>query len=402
MIKKSINGQQFCVEDTVNSSIFLCDHIAQLTVDSCKNVVLVTGPVEGSVFLRDCDDCTFIIACQQLRLRNCTNCKILLMSTTGPIVESCTNIGFGCYTLNYFDLGTHFKNAGLHVMENSWQAVYDFTATADSKQTASTNSNEHYYSLPCDCHHGPGPSGLDVGDRLSAEERSALLTEGYTFLSGYAPVQPQRLQPPQQSDEGLVPLTHGMLSGLKQSILTFDDMQSFRRHGLVVVPIEKSADLFRRLHACALLYRGRHLEGVASSSSSNSKSSSSSSGSRRAVVKDEIAMTAGQLVLLRTGVLKAVPADRVPALLATDLSTAANRPPHAHCKATAKYMAARAKERPSALTLVAVELLLPTPSASISDLLRLSDGSSEHYFWCDNCDATSKAQLLFEQWAEKT
>ena len=415
ILKNAINGQQFCVEDTVDSSIFLCDHIAQLTVDSCHNVVLITGPVEGSIFLRDCNDCTFVIACQQLRLRNCKNCKILLFSTTGPIVESCTNIGFGCYTLNYFDLRTHFESAGLHVMGNSWLAVFDFTATADSKQAAATNSNEHYYSLPCSCDHGPGPRGLDIGGRLSADERAALLTQGYSFLSGYAPGQPPQDGPP------LVPLTHGLLSGLKHSILTFDDIESFRRHGLVVVPMDRSEDLLRRLHACPLLYTGRHrvasnVTAAISSRTNNSSSSSRGLGSnsKRAVLGEEVASTDGQLVLLRSCILKGISPDQVHTLLTSIMSTAANQPSESWSKATTKFMTAKAKERPSSLSLVAVELLLPTSGASIPELLRLSDTPSasasadsaatscEHYFWCDNCDATSKAQLLFEQWAEKT
>ena len=68
-----IDGQQFLVEDCEDSDVYLLDHIASMNVDSCKKCRIVTGPVAGSVFIRDCSDCIVVIACQQLRLRNCRN-----------------------------------------------------------------------------------------------------------------------------------------------------------------------------------------------------------------------------------------------------------------------------------------------------------------------------------------
>ena len=69
----SIEGQQFVVEDNESCDIYLLDHIASMNVDSCKSCRIVTGPVSSSVFLRDCSDCVVVLACQQLRLRNCHN-----------------------------------------------------------------------------------------------------------------------------------------------------------------------------------------------------------------------------------------------------------------------------------------------------------------------------------------
>ena len=33
----------------------------------------MTGPVASSAFIRNCEDCVLVIACQQLRLRDCKN-----------------------------------------------------------------------------------------------------------------------------------------------------------------------------------------------------------------------------------------------------------------------------------------------------------------------------------------
>lgn len=74
----SINGEQFIIEDNNQCDIYILDHIAAMNVDNCCNCRIVTGPVSGSIFLRDCKDCIVIIACQQLRLRNCHNMSKLL------------------------------------------------------------------------------------------------------------------------------------------------------------------------------------------------------------------------------------------------------------------------------------------------------------------------------------
>lgn len=40
-----------------------------------------------SVFVRECSDCVFTIACKQLRTRDCHNCTFFLYSKTEPVIE---------------------------------------------------------------------------------------------------------------------------------------------------------------------------------------------------------------------------------------------------------------------------------------------------------------------------
>jgi hypothetical protein len=124
----SIDGQQFILEGISSPShIFLLDHIGTVLVDDCNNVKVITGPVATSVFIRNCKNCVFIVACQQLRLRDCTDVTILLHSKTGPIIESSSNISFGCYDFDYFGIAKNFQEAGLSVFWNEWYNVFDFT-----------------------------------------------------------------------------------------------------------------------------------------------------------------------------------------------------------------------------------------------------------------------------------
>jgi protein XRP2 len=75
-----IEGQQFIIEDCNESDIFLLDHIGSLTIDNCNKCRIVCGPISGSVFIRNCRDCNIIMACQQLRLRDCSKLGIILHS----------------------------------------------------------------------------------------------------------------------------------------------------------------------------------------------------------------------------------------------------------------------------------------------------------------------------------
>lgn len=57
-----------------------------------------------SVFLRNCNDCSVLVACGQYRMRDCNNVNVFLCCPTQPIIESSRRIHFGCYQLNYNQL----------------------------------------------------------------------------------------------------------------------------------------------------------------------------------------------------------------------------------------------------------------------------------------------------------
>ena len=388
-LKTTINGLQFMVEDNNNTTIFLLDHIAQLTIDNTNQSCVVTGPIEGSCFIRDCTDCCFIIACQQLRLRNCHNCKILLFSTTGPIVESSTQIGFGCYTLSYFELSTQFDKAGLHVFENSWQYVFDFTPSSSGGVVGARSNKDNYYSLPSDCDHGV--QGLNVGQRLSQEDKAALMAQGYSFLTDTDDA--VKGQPTSLSQcVATVPFTYGVLSGLVESD------EALNRTVLLVVPIDLAQDVRRRLDACALLYRGRI------SLPQNHTSSSS---------------TDNYLLLVRTGLVKTLDKVMINTLIPHDSPTTSqsSSSPSASAKVLKETLFARCaaavKGGNSSTGVITMQFLLPsqhTKSAvamTIDELLQLQPSNSiggDHrmYYWCTGKEAIEKANLVFEQWIEKT
>ncbi|TKC37367.1 hypothetical protein EI555_019066, partial [Monodon monoceros] len=122
-----VAGQQFLIQDCENCNIYIFDHSATVTIDDCTNCVIFLGPVKGSVFFRNCRDCKCALACQQFRVRDCRKLEVFLCCATQPIIESSTNIKFGCFQWYYPELAFQFKDAGLSIFNNTWSNIHDFT-----------------------------------------------------------------------------------------------------------------------------------------------------------------------------------------------------------------------------------------------------------------------------------
>lgn len=97
-----------------------------LHLSNIKNSIILCGPVSTSVFAENCNDCTFVIACQQLRLHSSKNLKIYLHVTSKGILEDCTEIFVAPYNFNYANLEEHFNLSGLDRSLNHWNELDDF------------------------------------------------------------------------------------------------------------------------------------------------------------------------------------------------------------------------------------------------------------------------------------
>ena len=139
VVREDMKGQQFVLEECDSCLVALQDTVAALTCDYLTNCVVVTGPVSSSAFIRNCTNCTFVVAAAQFRTRECKNCRFFLYTSTEPIIETSEKIGMGCYDLTYFNLHSQFEGAGLSVWNNKWSEVYDFTPSAGTTNKNSGN-----------------------------------------------------------------------------------------------------------------------------------------------------------------------------------------------------------------------------------------------------------------------
>ena len=128
----SVKGQQFIIENCKDSSIYIYDNSAMVTIDKCENCVIFLGPIKGSVFIRNCKNLKCAIACQQFRSRDCQKIETFLYCQTQPIIESSTGMKFSCFQYHYPELEEQFLLADLSVYNNTWSTIHDFTPVEQS------------------------------------------------------------------------------------------------------------------------------------------------------------------------------------------------------------------------------------------------------------------------------
>ncbi|KAG1692719.1 hypothetical protein DVH05_025197 [Phytophthora capsici] len=121
-----IEGQPFDISDLEGCTVMLLDHINQVQIDNLSNCRVFVGPSSESVFVRNCSNCVFTIACKQLRTRDCSSCSIYLYSLTDPIIETSQEITFAPFNGAYCGIERNFTDAHLEPTNNHWSQVYDF------------------------------------------------------------------------------------------------------------------------------------------------------------------------------------------------------------------------------------------------------------------------------------
>jgi len=127
-----IKGQSFDLCDLKDCEVMLLDHTGQVFADDLVNCKVYIGPCGADVFVRNCTGCTFTIACKQLRMRDCSSCKMFLYSATRPALETSHHMELAPFNGAYSQQGAHFRQAGLDADRNEWDQVHDFSRSSDA------------------------------------------------------------------------------------------------------------------------------------------------------------------------------------------------------------------------------------------------------------------------------
>mmetsp|Transcript_12145 Transcript_12145/g.15147 ORF Transcript_12145/g.15147 Transcript_12145/m.15147 type:complete len:326 (+) Transcript_12145:107-1084(+) len=127
---KSIQGQPFDIIDCHNCTIKIVDRTDQVQIDNVTSSRIFVGASSGSIFVRNCRDCTFTVACKQLRTRDCHNCTFYLYCKTEPVIETSVDMRFAPFNGDYPGHETDMTNADLDAGRNLWDVVFDFTPPA--------------------------------------------------------------------------------------------------------------------------------------------------------------------------------------------------------------------------------------------------------------------------------
>lgn len=127
----SLFGENIFKKDVSAANLINCKVIfkgnpSTLHLSNLKNCVILSGPVSTSVFAENCEGCTIVVACQQLRLHSSKNIQIYLHVTSKGILEDCSDISVAPYNFNYDTIKNDFKSSGLDENINHWDSLDDF------------------------------------------------------------------------------------------------------------------------------------------------------------------------------------------------------------------------------------------------------------------------------------
>jgi hypothetical protein len=106
-----------------------------LHITNMDNVTVLCGPVRTSIFVENCNDCDFVVACQQLRIHTTRQSNFYLHVTSKAIIEDCHSVGFAPYSLSYTQLDDDFLKSGLSKEINNWNDIDDFNWLSTEKRS---------------------------------------------------------------------------------------------------------------------------------------------------------------------------------------------------------------------------------------------------------------------------
>jgi len=124
--KNKLFKQDVSLEQLTNCKVYLEGMPSTLHLNYLKDCQIFSGPVSTSIFAENCHNCTFIIACQQLRLHASKHINIYLHVTSRAIMEDCFDIAIAPYNWTYPNINKDFVEAGLNKQVNNWRNIDDF------------------------------------------------------------------------------------------------------------------------------------------------------------------------------------------------------------------------------------------------------------------------------------
>ncbi|GFQ71108.1 tubulin-specific chaperone C [Trichonephila clavata] len=121
-----IEKQDVGLHHLKNCTIHLYGAPSTIFISGLIDCHIFAGPVSTSVFIENCTGCTFVFACQQLRVHSCTNCYFYLHITSRTIIEDCKELYFAPYNWTYDGQDEDFVISGIDRHNNNWNSIDDF------------------------------------------------------------------------------------------------------------------------------------------------------------------------------------------------------------------------------------------------------------------------------------
>lgn len=133
--REELLGKDVILTKLENCDVYLLGHCSTLQASQISGCRILSGPVTASVFIDDCKESIFSVACQQLRVHQTTATDFYIHVTTKAIIEDSNKVRFAPYTFSYDTLVEDFHISRLDPHSNNWDKVDDFNWLVNSKQS---------------------------------------------------------------------------------------------------------------------------------------------------------------------------------------------------------------------------------------------------------------------------
>lgn len=133
--REDLLGKDVLLNKIENCDIYLLGSYNTLQASQISGCRIFSGPASTSVFIDDCRESVFSVACQQLRVHETYATDFYIHVTTKAIIEDSDKVRFAPYTFSYETLVEDFHISGLDPLSNNWDKVDDFNWLVNSKQS---------------------------------------------------------------------------------------------------------------------------------------------------------------------------------------------------------------------------------------------------------------------------
>ncbi|VDQ11502.1 unnamed protein product [Trichobilharzia regenti] len=82
----TLDGATLKIHRAHCSYLYLLSPMRSVTLDKCRKLTIVLGPIENTLQLNQCEDCLIISACRRAVLASCRRCTLHLAIQSRPIL----------------------------------------------------------------------------------------------------------------------------------------------------------------------------------------------------------------------------------------------------------------------------------------------------------------------------
>jgi len=119
-------SSDFALEHLIRCHVQLLSHCTALWIRGLRNTTLFALPVNGSIYVTDCEDCVLYVGSRQLRIHTSQAVDFYVHTSSHPIIENCSALRFAPYPTLPTAYCAAIEAAGLKLENNQWDQVDDF------------------------------------------------------------------------------------------------------------------------------------------------------------------------------------------------------------------------------------------------------------------------------------